>query len=58
MHAFGRKTKIEDVPRHPSGKWFVEAESEAEARAMLEQGEGHRSHIGERVQIELEKVSG
>jgi hypothetical protein len=38
-------------------EWFVEAESEAEARALLEQGEGHRSHIGVRVHIELEKVS-
>ncbi len=48
FHGTLRVTRIEE--------WFVEAESEAEARALLEQGEGHRSHIGERVHIELEKV--
>jgi hypothetical protein len=49
FHATLRVTRIEE--------WFVEAGSEAEARALLEQGEGHRSHIGERIQVELEKVS-
>jgi hypothetical protein len=49
FHATLRVTRIEE--------WFVEAESEAEARVLLEQGEGHRTHIGERVQVELEKLS-
>lgn len=49
FHGTLRVTRIEE--------WFVEAESEADARALLEKGEGHRSHAGECVQIELEKVS-
>jgi hypothetical protein len=49
FHATLRVTRIEE--------WFVEADSEAEARVLLERGEGNRSHIGECVQIELEKVS-
>jgi hypothetical protein len=50
FHGTLRVTRIEE--------WFVEAESEAEARALLEQGEGYRSHTGERIQVELEKLSG
>jgi hypothetical protein len=50
FHGTVHVTRIEE--------WFVEAESEAEARALLESGEGHRSHIGECVQIQLEKLSG
>jgi hypothetical protein len=49
FHATLRVTRIEE--------WFVEAESEAKARALLENGEGHRSHMGERVQVELERLS-
>ena len=48
FHGTLRVTRIEE--------WFVEADSEAEARVLLESGEGNRSNIGECVQIELEKV--
>jgi hypothetical protein len=48
FHGTLRVTRIEE--------WFVEADSEAEARALLERGEGNRAHIGECIQIELEKV--
>ena len=49
FHGILRVTRVEE--------WFVEAESDAEARALLERGEGHRSHVGECVQIEFEKLA-
>lgn len=54
-----RKLKIFHGTLHVTRieEWLVEADSEAEARVLLERGEGHRSHIGECVQIELEKLS-
>lgn len=37
-------------------EWCVEAESAEEARALLAAGLGHRCHLGERVQFEVERV--
>ncbi|MFN3659440.1 MAG: hypothetical protein ACK4UO_19515 [Pseudolabrys sp.] len=39
-------------------EWCVDAESEEEARALLAAGEGHRCHLGDAVQVELDRVSG
>ena len=35
-------------------EWCVEAESPEEARELLAQGLGHRCHLGERLQFEVE----
>ena len=37
-------------------EWCVEAESPEEARELLAAGVGHRCHLGERVQFEVESV--
>jgi hypothetical protein len=37
-------------------EWCVEAESVEEARELLAAGLGHRCHLGERVQFEVENV--
>ena len=37
-------------------EWCVEAESEEEARELLAAGQGHRCHLGERLQFEVERV--
>jgi hypothetical protein len=37
-------------------EWFVEAETAEEARDRLAAGEGHRCHIGDRVDVEIERV--
>jgi hypothetical protein len=37
-------------------EWCVEAESPEEARELLAQGLGHRCHLGERVQFEVDRV--
>ena len=37
-------------------EWCVEAESPEEARELLAAGLGHRCHLGERVQFEVESV--
>ena len=37
-------------------EWCVEAESPEEARELLAQGLGHRCHLGERLQFEVESV--
>jgi hypothetical protein len=37
-------------------EWCVEAESAQEARELLAAGQGHRCHIGDRVQFEVERV--
>ena len=37
-------------------EWCVEAESAEEARELLAQGLGHRCHLGERLQFEVEGV--
>jgi hypothetical protein len=39
-------------------EWCVEAESPEEARELLAQGLGHRCHLGERLQFEVEGVEG
>ena len=39
-------------------EWCVEAESAEEARELLAQGLGHRCHLGERLQFEVEGVEG
>jgi hypothetical protein len=39
-------------------KWCVEAESPQEARELLSAGLGHRCHLGERLQFEVERVEG
>jgi hypothetical protein len=39
-------------------EWFVEAENEEEARALIESGLGHRSQVGECLHIEIDKLDG
>ena len=39
-------------------EWCVEAESAEEARELLAAGQGHRCHLGERLQFEVESVEG
>jgi hypothetical protein len=39
-------------------EWCVEAESAEEARDLLAAGQGHRCHLGERIQFEVESVEG
>jgi hypothetical protein len=39
-------------------EWCVEAESPEEARELLAAGLGHRCHLGERLQFEVEGVEG
>ncbi len=38
-------------------EWRVEADSADEARALLAQGHGERSQIGERVHLEIQDVT-
>ena len=37
-------------------EWCVEAETAEEARELLAAGQGHRCHVGERLQFEVERV--
>ena len=37
-------------------EWCVEAETAEEARELLAAGQGHRCHLGERLQFEVERV--
>ena len=37
-------------------EWCVEAESPEKARELLAAGLGHRCHLGERIQFEIESV--
>ena len=37
-------------------EWCVEAETAEEARELLANGQGHRCHVGERLQFEVERV--
>jgi hypothetical protein len=37
-------------------EWCVEAESAEEARELLASGRGHRMHIGDCVNLEIERV--
>ena len=37
-------------------EWCVEAENPEEARELLAQGLGHRCHLGERLQFEVENI--
>ena len=48
FHATLHVTRVEE--------WFVEAETEQEARTLLERGDGHRSQIGECIHVEIEKL--
>jgi hypothetical protein len=48
FHATVHVTRVED--------WFVEAESPEEARELLMAGEGHRSHVGECLNLDIERV--
>jgi len=38
-------------------QWFVVAENAEEAHALLAAGEGHSCALGERVHVEVERVS-
>jgi hypothetical protein len=38
-------------------EWCVEAESPEEARELLAAGLGHRCHLGERIQFEVENLA-
>jgi hypothetical protein len=48
FHATVHVTRVEE--------WFVEAETAEEARQRLAAGEGHRSHVGDCVDLEIERV--
>jgi hypothetical protein len=37
-------------------EWCVEAKSAQEARELLTAGAGHRCHLGERLQFEVENI--
>jgi len=37
-------------------EWCVEAANADEARALLAAGDGHRCHLGDRVQLELQDI--
>jgi hypothetical protein len=47
-HATVQVTRVEE--------WCVEAESAEEARELLASGDGHRVHVGDRVNVEVERV--
>ena len=48
FHAVVQVTRLEE--------WRVEAGSAEEARALLQNGDGHRLHVGECVNFEIEKL--
>jgi hypothetical protein len=48
LHATVQVTRIEE--------WFVDAQSAEEARALLENGGGHRGQVGECVRFEIDKL--
>ena len=48
FHATVHVTRVEE--------WFVEAESEEEARALLRAGEGHRCQVGECINVDIARV--
>ena len=48
FHATVHVTRVEE--------WSVEAESAEAARELLAAGAGHRNHIGECVNLEIERV--
>jgi hypothetical protein len=50
FHATMLVTRIE--------QWCVEAESAEEARELLAAGEGYRCHLGDCMQVEVERVEG
>jgi hypothetical protein len=37
-------------------EWCVEAETVEEARALLQAGEGHRCHLGDCLQMQLDQL--
>jgi len=37
-------------------EWWVEAESMEDAQALLASGQGHRSALGERLHVEVERI--
>lgn len=39
-----------------SEEWFVEAETAEEARALLEEGGGHRGQVGACIHYEIDKM--
>jgi hypothetical protein len=48
FHGVMQVTRIEE--------WFVEAESEDQARALLENGAGQRIQVGECIHFEIERL--
>jgi hypothetical protein len=72
MPAVARKRELEPAPTptptptlktfHASvvvtrvEEWWVEAESAEQAQALLASGQGHHCAVGERVQIEVERM--
>jgi hypothetical protein len=49
FHATMIVTRVEE--------WCVDAASPEEARALLAAGEGHRCHLGDAVQVELDQLT-
>jgi hypothetical protein len=37
-------------------EWCVEAETAEEARQLLDSGQGHRCHVGDRLHVEVERI--
>ena len=48
FHATVQVTRVEE--------WCVEAETAEEARELLASGCGHRTHIGECMHVEIERI--
>jgi hypothetical protein len=48
FHATVQVTRVEE--------WFVDAESAEQARALLAAGAGRRSHVGDCVNLDIERV--
>ena len=48
FHATMLVTRVEE--------WCVEAETVEAARELLERGQGHRCHVGERIHAELQDI--
>jgi hypothetical protein len=48
FHATVQVTRLEE--------WCVEAKSPEEARKLLQAGEGHRCHLGDRLHFDIEQM--
>jgi hypothetical protein len=58
--ASSNRDRSDTSPRHQlvtcTEKWWVEAETAEEVRALFACGQGHHHALGERVHVELEEL--